>query len=59
MNASGLLRKLGPTENQEPDLLTLSRADEKDEYESQAKVRKLQPRKNVQAEIFPASRDFR
>lgn len=59
MNASGLLRKLAANEEQEPDVLTLSRADEKDEYESQAKVRKLQPRKNVQAEIFPASRDFR
>lgn len=59
INASGLLRKLAAYEEQEPDVLTLSRADEKDEYESQAKARKLQPRKNVQAEIFPASRDFR
>ncbi len=59
INASGLLRNLAANEEQEPDILTLSRADEKDEYESQAKVRKLQPRKNVQAEIFPASRDFR
>ncbi|ACT96586.1 error-prone DNA polymerase [Dyadobacter fermentans] len=59
MNASGLLRQLGPHEEQEPDVLTLSRADEKDEYDSLAKGRKLQARKNVQAEIFPASRDFR
>ena len=59
INASGLLRKLAANEEQEPDVLTLSRADEKDEYETQAKVRKLQPRKNVQAEIFPSSRDFR
>ncbi|WP_342087580.1 error-prone DNA polymerase [Dyadobacter sp. OTU695] len=59
MNASGLLRKLAANEEQEPDVLTLSRADEKDEYDSLAKARKLQPRKNVQAEIFPASRDFR
>lgn len=59
INASGLLRKLGPDERQEPDVLTLSRADEKDEYDSLAKGRKLQPRKNVQAEIFPSSRDFR
>ncbi|HEY1021257.1 MAG TPA: OB-fold nucleic acid binding domain-containing protein, partial [Flavisolibacter sp.] len=59
INASGLLRKLGPNEEHEPEVLTLSRADEKDEYESQAKGRKLQPRRNVQAEIFPASRDFR
>lgn len=59
INASGLLRKLAANEEQEPEVLTLSRADEKDEYESLAKARKLQPRKNVQAEIFPASRDFR
>jgi error-prone DNA polymerase len=58
-NVSGLLRKLAANEEQEPDVLTLSRADEKDEYESLAKARKTQPNKNAQAEIFPASRDFR
>ncbi|GGM83846.1 error-prone DNA polymerase 2 [Dyadobacter beijingensis] len=57
-NMSGLLRKLGPTQAQEPDVLTLSRADEKDEYDSLAKARKTQ-RRNLQAEIFPSSRDFR
>lgn len=59
INASSLLRNLAANEVQEPDVLTLSRADEKDEYESQAKARKLQPRRNIQAEIFPSSRDFR
>ncbi|MCF0071131.1 error-prone DNA polymerase [Dyadobacter sp. CY261] len=59
INASGLLRKLAATEDQEPHVLTLSRADEKDEYDSLAKARKTQARKNVQAEIFPSSRDFR
>ncbi|WP_090154316.1 error-prone DNA polymerase [Dyadobacter soli] len=59
INASGLLRNLAANEEKEPDVLTLSRADEKDEYDSLAKGRKLQPRKNLQAEIFPSSRDFR
>lgn len=59
INASGLLKKLSASEEREPDVLTLSRADEKDEYDSLAKARKAQPRKATQGEIFPASRDFR
>jgi error-prone DNA polymerase len=58
-NLSGLLRNLSATQDAEPEVLTLSRADEKDEYASQAQARKIQPRKQVQGEIFPASRDFR
>lgn len=58
-NLSGLLRNLAATQDEEPEVLTLSRADEKDEYASQAQARKIQPRKQVQGEIFPASRDFR
>lgn len=59
INASGLLKKLSAAEEQEPDVLTLSRADEKDEYDSHTRARKTQPRKTIQGEIFPASRDFR
>lgn len=55
---SGLLRKLHATE-QDPALLTLSRADEKDEYVSQAINKRTQVRKDVQAEIFPSGRNFR
>lgn len=58
-NMSGLLRKLAPEGDDEPDVLTLSRADEKDEYDSLAKARKIQPVQYVQGEIFPPSRDFR
>jgi error-prone DNA polymerase len=58
-NLSGLLRNLSATQDAEPEVLTLSRADEKDEYASQAQARKIQPRRQVQGEIFPASRDFR
>ncbi|MCF2443468.1 error-prone DNA polymerase [Dyadobacter sp. CY345] len=55
---SGLLRKLHKTE-EDPALLTLSRADEKDEYVSQAINKRTQVRKDVQAEIFPSGRNFR
>jgi len=55
---SGLLRKLHATE-EDPDILTLSRADEKDEYVSQAINKRTQVRKDVQTEIFPSGRNFR
>ena len=56
---SGLLRKLTATEEESPPVLTLSRADEKDEYVSQAINKKTQVRKDVQVEIFPSGRNFR
>ncbi|WP_149243099.1 error-prone DNA polymerase [Dyadobacter sp. 32] len=57
---SSLLRGLNIQKEEDPDLLTLSRADEKDEYVSQAVNRKTQvPKKAVQLEIFPSGRNFR
>jgi len=56
---SPLLRNLNQ-KDEDPDVLTLSRADEKDEYVSQAVNRKTQVRKKaVQLEIFPSGRNFR
>ncbi|NIJ52813.1 error-prone DNA polymerase [Dyadobacter arcticus] len=54
-----LLKKLTATEEENPDILTLSRADEKDEYVSQAINKRAQVRKDVQTEIFPTGRNFR
>jgi len=56
---SGLLRKLTATEEESPPVLTLSRADEKDEYVSQAINKRTQVRKDIQVEIFPSGRNFR
>jgi error-prone DNA polymerase len=56
---SVLLRKLTTTEEEDPAVLTLSRADEKDEYVSQAINKRTQVRKEVQTEIFPTGRNFR
>ena len=56
---SVLLRKLTATEQESPPVLTLSRADEKDEYVSQAINKRTQVRKDVQVEIFPKGRNFR
>jgi error-prone DNA polymerase len=56
---SHLLREMHQT-RQDPQVQTLSRADEKDEYASQAVNRKTQVRKpGVQTEIFPGGRNFR
>ncbi|WP_285547150.1 hypothetical protein [Dyadobacter frigoris] len=55
---SYLLRELNQTQ-QDPPVQTLSRADEKDEYASQAANRKTQGRKPVQTEIFPSGRNFK
>lgn len=56
---SPLLRNLNQ-KDEDPDVLTLSRADEKDEYVSQSVNRKSQVRKKaVQLEIFPSGRNFR
>jgi error-prone DNA polymerase len=57
---SPLLRELNSQKDQEPDVLTLSRADEKDEYASQAVNKRTQVRqKVVQLEMFPNGRNFR
>ncbi|MCF0041174.1 error-prone DNA polymerase [Dyadobacter fanqingshengii] len=56
---SVLLKKLTAAEEENPDILTLSRADEKDEYATQAVNRKPPVRKDVQTEIFPSGRNFR
>ncbi|TDE17387.1 error-prone DNA polymerase [Dyadobacter psychrotolerans] len=56
---SGLLRQLTTLEQENPPVLTLSRADEKDEYASQAVNKRTQVRKDVQTEIFPAGRNFK
>nr|WP_295932999.1 error-prone DNA polymerase [uncultured Dyadobacter sp.] len=57
---SSLLRGLNISKDQDPDVQTLSRADEKDEYASQAVNKKTQVRKKaVQLEIFPSGRNFR
>lgn len=55
---SHLLREMNQT-NTDPPVQTLSRADEKDEYASQAVNRKTQVRKQVQTEIFPSGRNFK
>lgn len=56
---SVLLKKLTATEDENPDILTLSRADEKDEYATMAINKRTQVRKDVQTEIFPNGRNFR
>lgn len=57
---SALLRQLNEQKGDDPDVLTLSRADEKDEYASRAINKKTQvQQKPVQLEIFPSGRNFR
>lgn len=57
---SPLLRQLNEQTEEEPDVSTLSRADEKDEYASQMVNRKAPANKKVmQLEIFPSGRNFR
>lgn len=56
---SVLLKNLTATEDENPDILTLSRADEKDEYATMAVNKKTQVRRDVQTEIFPNGRNFR
>ncbi|WP_353718674.1 OB-fold nucleic acid binding domain-containing protein [Dyadobacter sp. 676] len=59
-NMSALLRGLNVSNDEDPDVSTLSRADERDEYASQAVNKKTQVRKKaVQLEIFPSGRNFR
>jgi error-prone DNA polymerase len=56
---SYLLRGLNATQKEEPDVMTLSRADERDEYTSEMVNKKAIAKKPVQMEIFPAGRNFR
>ena len=57
---SPLLREMNSASGADPDLQTLSRADEKDEYASAAANKKTQVRKkDVQLEIFPSGRNFK
>ncbi|MCE7072883.1 error-prone DNA polymerase [Dyadobacter sp. CY327] len=56
---SVLLKKLTAVEDEKPNILTLSRADEKDEYATMAVNKRTQVRKDVQTEIFPNGRNFR
>jgi error-prone DNA polymerase len=56
---SHLLKQMNQNQS-DPPVQTLSRADEKDEYASQAVNKKTQVRKpGVQTEIFPGGRNFR
>jgi error-prone DNA polymerase len=57
---SSLLRELHDRTGEDPNLQTLSRADEKDEYATQAVNKKTQVRQKVtQLEMFPTGRNFR
>jgi error-prone DNA polymerase len=57
---SPLLRELNVASGADPEVQTLSRADEKDEYASAAVNKKTQVRKkDVQLEIFPSGRNFK
>src|SRR5690606_8526429 len=57
---SPLLRELNVGSGADPEVQTLSRADEKDEYASAAVNKKTQVRKkDVQMEIFPSGRNFK
>jgi error-prone DNA polymerase len=56
---SPLLRELNEQTEEEPDVSTLSRSDEKDEYASQMVHKRESAKKTVQLEIFPSGRNFR
>ena len=56
-NISSLLQKLSASEEKEPKLLTLSRADEKDEHAN--RDARTKGKKVVQTEIFHGGRNFR
>jgi error-prone DNA polymerase len=58
-NVSGLLQQLSASEKDTPSVLTLSRADEKDGDQAAHQDPRTQVRKMVQAEIFPAGRNFK
>lgn len=57
-NMSGLFSNLTAIENEQVDVLTLSRADE-DGSDFNSKDKRVEVRKTVQAEIFPAGRNFK
>ncbi len=58
-NQSGLLLAMTSDEAGHDVLLTLSRADERDDAHGDVRVKKAQKGKVVQAEIFPGGRNFR
>ena len=58
-NISGLLHKLTRSENEAPPILTLSRADEKDDENYATKDKRVQHNLSVQTEIFHGGRNFR
>ena len=58
-NVSKLLQQLTKTEHENPQLLTLSRADEKDDENYTTKDKRVQRSPAIQAEIFHGGRNFR
>jgi error-prone DNA polymerase len=58
-NMSSLLQEMTLTEQSDSSMMSLSRADEKDDADhADRRIRKANP-KVVQAEIFPDGRNFR
>ena len=58
-NLSGLLQQLSDTENSDPPVQTLARADETNDALVNSKNRDVRVKKVIQAEIFPGGRNFR
>ncbi len=58
-NISGLLQKLTVKEKQQPSLLTLSRADEKDDDDYKAKDTRVPRNEAKQTEVFHGGRNFK
>lgn len=57
-NMNGLLKQLSISQ-QEPEILTTSRADEKDGEQVPAEARKKQMKQKIQGDIFHGGRNFR
>ena len=58
-NQSRLLLEMTSDEAAHDSLLTLSRADKRDDDHGDVRVKKVQKGKVVQAEIFPGGRNFK
>ena len=58
-NLSGLLQQLSDTEDNNPPVQTLARADETNDALVNSKNRDVRVKKVIQAEIFPGGRNFR
>ncbi|WP_439584886.1 error-prone DNA polymerase [Dyadobacter bucti] len=58
-DVSGLMRELNIFEEKDPDVLTLSRADENDGEIPAGRVKKEKAARTIQTEIFPAGRNFK